>query len=516
MIRPSRIERDASASHAAGLTRREFAGLLATAALCARTVHAATASAPSYAVLPSPPASPAPAGKRLPFGWPAFAVGAAPVTLGPPGAVPDGASALLRLTLAIDDREPRFVAVTLAGDSRLLGRLDLRFAHAIETFQLALTAADTAEVARRGVNLRLEGDGTPLWFFGGPPPGAGPGQIPVEYQPHLMTTPAGTDSWREFHRRFASLASVQAFGWMQGCVFEGLHALERRQPAGPYREARDAQWRLFVPVRDRLVYENPRSEPVDDRVYGIEGCLPYADLVRRDPSSPVVDRFVTFARGRERADGAIQDGGTLSAEGSYTIAYPLAVIADVRRERPLAELALRQLRLRNQRLWHEGAIWLRRMDDGRRTFRGWARGVAWHVLGVAQSIEPLRRHVEAKELEVELRRAADWLLPLQRSDGLWACFVEDRTGLPDTSGSAGIATALAVGARLGVLPRVAGDAARRALAGMRPHLTPDGLLGGVAQSNRGGEELQRSDYRVLAQMGMGLVAQLIAEIGDMP
>lgn len=139
-----------------------------------------------------------------------------------------------------------------------------------------------------------------------------------------------------------------------------------------------------------------------------------------------------------------------------------------------------------------------------------------HVLGVALSIEPLRRHVEAKELEVELRRAADWLLPLQRSDGLWACFVEDRVGLSDTSGSAGIATALAVGARLGVLPRAAGDAARRALAGMQPHLTPDGLLGGVAQSNRGGEELQRSDYRVLAQMGMGLVAQLIAEVGDLP
>ncbi len=500
---------------AAGLSRREFAGWLAGAAFLPGALRAAAAAGPTYDVLTPPLASPAPAGKRVPFGWTAFAVGGSPVWLRPSGAAPAGA-ARLRLTVAVDDRQPRFVSVALGSDGRRLGRLDLRFAHAIETFQLELSAADAADVARRGASLRVEGEGTPLWFFGAPSLGAASARAPVEFQPHLMTAPAGTDAWREFHRRFASLASIQAFGWMQGCVFEGLHALERRRPAGPYRAAREAQWRLFVPARDRLVYENPRSEPADDRIYGIEGCLPFADLARLDPSSPVVNRFLAFARSRERADGAIQDGPTLSAEGSYTIGYPLAVIADVRDERPLAELALRQLRVRNQRLWHDGAIWLRHMDDGRRTFRGWARGAAWHVLGVARSIEPLRRHLDTAELEAELRRAADWLLPLQRADGLWACFVEDRAGAADTSGSAGLATALAVGARLGVLPRSAADAARRTLAGTQPHLTPDGLLGGVAQSNRGGEELQRSEYRVLGQMGMGLLAQLLAEVGEVP
>ncbi|WP_165452360.1 hypothetical protein [Paenibacillus thalictri] len=41
----------------------------------------------------------------------------------------------------------------------------------------------------------------------------------------------------------------------------------------------------------------------------------------------------------------------------------------------------------------------------------------------------------------------------------------------------------------------------------------DGLLGGVSQTNQSGEEIQRSGYRVLFQMGMGLMAQLGAALG---
>lgn len=44
------------------------------------------------------------------------------------------------------------------------------------------------------------------------------------------------------------------------------------------------------------------------------------------------------------------------------------------------------------------------------------------------------------------------------------------------------------------------------------YLTPDGMLTGVAQSNRGGISLQQSDYRVISQMGMGLMAQLAAAL----
>jgi len=475
------------------------------------------------------PVVPFPAGKRVPAGWPAFAVGSGPVILrlAAPGDAAAAGPAALRLTTALDDRQPRIVEVSLAGagaEARVLGRFDLRFVHAIETFSLDLSGPDVAAVRARGLALRLVGEGAPLWFFGGsitPGPAAVAAAsvppLPAEFRPLLMPAPVGADRTVEFHRRFASLASVQTFGWMQGCVFDGLRRLGENDPSGPWLAARDAQWALFVPQPDRLVYEDPRSAPADGRIYGIEGALPFADLAFRAPASPLVDLFLTFARKHTRADGAIQDGATLSAEGSYTIAYPLAVVAAARRDAALADLARTQLRLRNERLWHDGAVWLRRTDKNTHTFRGWARGVAWHALGTARSIEPLRAMGDAAVAEAELRRLAAWVLPLQRVDGLWACFLEDpATAVPDSSGSAGIAAALALGARLGVLEPAAAAAARRALAGGRRHLTPDGLLGGAAQSNRGGEELQRSDYRVLSQMGMGLLAQLEAECAALP
>ncbi|MGH9839132.1 MAG: glycoside hydrolase family 88 protein [Blastocatellia bacterium] len=95
----------------------------------------------------------------------------------------------------------------------------------------------------------------------------------------------------------------------------------------------------------------------------------------------------------------------------------------------------------------------------------------------------------------------------QRSDGLWSVFVDEPKLAPNTAGSAGVAAALAIGAQQGWLGQDARTAAERCLAGLKPHLTLDGFLSGVAQANKGGESLQRGDYRVIYQMAMGLMAQ---------
>lgn len=58
------------------------------------------------------------------------------------------------------------------------------------------------------------------------------------------------------------------------------------------------------------------------------------------------------------------------------------------------------------------------------------------------------------------------------------------------------------------------EATAKAMAAVTAHLTPDGFLHGAAQGNKGGEALQRSEYRVLYQMGMGLFAQLLAAMAD--
>jgi rhamnogalacturonyl hydrolase YesR len=92
-------------------------------------------------------------------------------------------------------------------------------------------------------------------------------------------------------------------------------------------------------------------------------------------------------------------------------------------------------------------------------------------------------------------------------------FVDETNLAPDTAGSSGIAAALALGRRHGWLPASADASATRALDGLRGYFTSDGFLGGVAPANLGGgEPLQRSDYRVIFQMGMGLMAQLMAAL----
>lgn len=458
---------------------------------------------------PNPPVS-----KRTPAGWSTFALVPGIQTL-LRQAVGESKSgnerAWLRLTTAVDDRVQRIIVVALPSGKQL-GVLDLRFAHAIEIFQLELIGDDVLEALHDGVTLRLEGDGDPIWFFSSS--GYSNTPLPIEYHPHLMTAQAAADPSQEYHNRFASLASLQGFGWMEGCILDGLRSLERfGTDNARYRKARKAHWQNFAGIAGELSYESPRSVVFTNKMYGIEGCLPFADLAFDDPHHPWLAYFETLIKDLQRPDGTIQDDEFLSAEGSYTVAFPLAALAVARKSPEWAELALKQLRIRQSRLWHDGAIWLRFLDDGQRTFRNWARAVSWYFLGLIRTLEILRDGVRnTADLEAEARRVAEWILPKQNTDGLWSVYVDAPELAQDTSGSAGIATALALGARIGILPMSAADAAARTLAGLVPHLTPDGFLGGTSQSNRGGEVLQRSDYRVLSQMAMGLKAQLLAEL----
>ena len=103
---------------------------------------------------------------------------------------------------------------------------------------------------------------------------------------------------------------------------------------------------------------------------------------------------------------------------------------------------------------------------------------------------------------------------MQREDGLWGCFMHRPESLPDTSGSAGIAAAIMTGIHNGFLPTEYAENAKKCFEGLKNYITPDGYLKGAAQDNRGGMKLQESDYRVIAQMGAGLMAQLYAALDN--
>jgi unsaturated rhamnogalacturonyl hydrolase len=465
---------------------------------------------------------PVPPGKRAPFGWSVFALplpgqGEARLTWAPhpptdAASVPARTLAgHLRFTTAIDDRECKVVAVRLAASGRPLGQLDLRYAHALETFALPLDGTYLEAARAEGVVLSLVSATSPLWLLapavGAEAPGLAPSLLPE--------TPKDTRSAAHLHW-LASLNSLHTWGWMEGCVLDALEDLHVAYPDFGFSSARRDHLARFFPADGSLRGENPRSEPCDDTIYGIEATLMFSALASDQRSHPWVDRAVAWWLGQANAEGAILDETLLSAEGSYTIAYPLARVAALREREDLGRTALVQLDIRRRLLWHEDAVWLRyHFHDGSRTFRNWARGVAWHFLGSARSARELSmfRGLERGPLGLDLRRLADLALATQLPDGLWRCFLDEPATAPDTSGSAGIATALALCARHGwIEPEPALAAAGRAEAALLLHLAADGQLDGVAQSNRGGEELQRSDYRVLSSMGAGLLGQLRAAL----
>jgi len=466
---------------------------------------------PTASTLAQGPALPAPAGKRAPFGWPVAAVptlGGGSLTLSwvkPPATATASA---LRITTGIDDRECKRIAVRTT-EGRVLGEFDLRFAHALETFSLPLPADLPSASFTSGLVLEMTTGTSPLWLLAPAVAAEAPGMAP-----HLLDAAAPIDPVEAFLNHLHSPDCQHTWGWMEGCVLDGLERLHAVYPERGYDTVRRAHLARFFTADGRLLSETPRSQPHDDAIDNIESTVMFAALASADPRQPWLDRAVAYWRHEAGADGAVLDGAMLSAEGSYTIGWPMARLATLRNDAALATAALRQLEIRREQLWHEDNFWLRWYPANHdRTFRNWARGLAWHFLGSVRTAQELAGDPRLDAVIADLRRLTELVLRHQRADGLWNCFIDDPQGTPDTSGSAGIGAALALaGAHGWIEAKSARTAASRTWRGLLPHLTADGRLGGVSQSNRGGEELQRSTYRVLSAMGAGLAAQLHATL----
>jgi hypothetical protein len=234
-------------------------------------------------------------------------------------------------------------------------------------------------------------------------------------------------------------------------------------------------------------------------------------MARLDGRHPGLELMLEFCRERADGQGVIQEaGGTVKTEECYTISYPLAVLAAQRKDAELRRIAVQTLLARRDVLHAQDDAVYQRGKPGAVQFRNWARGLAWHLLGHAQVLRWLGK---APEVAAEFRRSAALAMRLQAGNGLWYCFAEEPATGVETSGSAGIAAALAMGARQGLLGAEALAAARMAREALRGYLTPDGLLGGASQENKGGDALQRDGYRVMPQYGFGVFAQLLGALG---
>lgn len=305
--------------------------------------------------------------------------------------------------------------------------------------------------------------------------------------------------------------SLCQFSWMGGCVLDGLCALAQADPTGGWDAALDA-WMEYFWRDGSLIYQSPRGAEVRDAFHGIESTLPVAVIARRDPGSALVEYALKEWRRMRRADDLVTDH-SITAEGCYTAAYPMAVIGQLRGDEALIELALTQLRIRRDKLCIGGDLYLRNLD-GQLSFRNWTRGICWSLLGLARTLQALDADRGADLREFAAERAA-WIMARQREDGLWDNFLDEAgQGLPpDSSGSAGIATALMIFHQLGIADKAAVGSARSCWNGLGHCLEPDGLLGSVAPNNKRGETEQHTTRRTIEPFALGLYGQLAAALG---
>ncbi len=258
----------------------------------------------------SSPKIPVPSDKREPLGWFVAMIGGDPHS----AMVLDFAMhrgitpTHFRLCVGLDQRGEQTIEVAVADTGRVLGTIRIRYACMFQPYQIELRPADAKELITGGVRLRLL-DGEPLGIFTGRANEDAP-DVPAVLRPHLLV-PSQRDVMDEFYKRMDSLGCVQQFGWMEGCVLDGLVDLGR----GPRPELIETARRHLNLYFNggRLKYLNSRSRPVADRVSGIESSLPFAALARLDPDNPTIELALEMWRQKRRPTGSVQDGATCPA-----------------------------------------------------------------------------------------------------------------------------------------------------------------------------------------------------------
>ncbi|WP_283434094.1 glycoside hydrolase family 88 protein [Neorhodopirellula lusitana] len=491
----------------------------------AEAVYRGAASAQS-------PVFPVPSDKRIPFAWPSIAI--APASDG--GSthlqwlakeLPPGETIRLRLATALDSRQKLLLEVRLPGESEPLGHFDFNYAPVFQIGELTLTRGQAKRVLEEGVLITRTVGEAPFHLFGpdsrsssledsskrtSTTSSSERKAIPVLLQPHLMVA-GETDRWAVYMERMEGIDTIQPFGWMEGALLDGVWDLGQVTKNEKLNEGFSSRMGLYL-RGDQLIYEDPKSFPSDNRVCGIEDSLPFAAIARVHPEHPRIQLAIDFWKDHRResgfAEGCIVDGGMCSAEGAYTVGYPLMHIGALRNDPQLVAMALDQFRIRQKLLVDEdGGIWLRN-SNGRRSMKNWARGVTWYFLGLVRGIAEAPEGTDTRDLRSEAVRVMEHVLRHQQDNGLWRNLFDLPEQTVDTSGSAGIAAALAIGAAEGILPDRARLAAIRTKEGLSAYLTADGLLAHGTPSNRSPEA--QSNRRVIFPVGMGLTAQLLAAL----
>ena len=301
-----------------------------------------------------------------------------------------------------------------------------------------------------------------------------------------------------------SSAAFDYLGWMIGCTTTALALLDQ-----PALEVRLSGVGEGLPLLGGTAFE--RSAADEGNIAHLESFAPLAALAKSSFSTDVQAQLKAAAPQLLALCRA--DLPQYTSEGCFTLAYPLACIAN-RLEQPqlLAAAEFAVLR-RWEVLVSDSVIAQRSRADGAQSWmENWARGTAWLVLGtalVALEMPARTQQVLAKKLVSVI----PMLLEQQLEGGLWSVFTDRADTGAESSGSAGIAAALAIAARQGWLTpdleRRALAAARACAAALDGCIDAEGCLNLVSQHNPAGEQALQIGHRMRSAWGTGLYAILL-------
>lgn len=449
-----------------------------------------------------------PDGKRLPFQWKGISVGKAGIVFHWSQIVTGDHTRFL-FTIGLDDREHKTLEFSLAESNEVLGSIDVPFAYFLQPFEFIFNEKYLPAINREGVRICLKKGTSPLWIL---LDNRLHGETTGLLSPHLTPSSSSIPNpWQKAFELITSTASLQPFGWLEGCVLEGLTYLyQLREWQDQAKSGIQQHLNWFFKERG-IDTENIKSEPTKEW-HGIEETLMAATLYRFNPNHPSINSVLQFWD-QQLQKGHLMGGagGYRKCEACYTVAYPMALIAQGRGDRDRLTLAI-ELLLSQKPYLFPGNTLYQGYYQGKGLFANWARGIAWYMLGFTGILNILKSedHPLKSRLEEELTHVCNWILTMQNHEGLWYCYTDrPETGV-ETSGSAGIAGALAMAYRLHCTSEKGLNAAFRCQTALSSHLSHEGLLHGVSQVNKGGESLQADGYRCYSQMGTGLAVQLTA------
>ncbi len=454
---------------------------------------------------------PVPVDKRIPLGMDYFSLDNSQTGLflntnwkGKPSSAPT----YLRLQVAIDTREKDEVEVILAKSGKKIGHLSIWYATALQIFESELSAS-LSEIVSEGIQIRLMNGIKPMFFLAST----------AENGSHILLCSDPTKLSANRNRTMLySQRSVQPFGWLEGCVLDGLQELYQRKGDKKALSAIRTHLALFLKTDGSLIYEDPIGRPSDNRFNNLEAGLPFSIVAKYAPSHPSMNLFLDYCKTRIGNSKTVKEN-TLTAEGCYTIAYPLAAVARELNRPEWYEFALIELEDRIVTLTDADAVYTRAWKNtGVKTYRNWGRGYTWFLLGLIRTAEilqndsPFKNHKRIEHLREVYTYYAKLALTHQQADHSWNAYLDLDTTSYDSSATAGLGAALAHGMRIGWLDNFSQQQLQKIRLRLTQNLTPDGLITGICQQNAAGEDLQKSEYRVIAQYVLGLMAHIDAHL----